>query len=83
MSAKNHKPKSSHMSLLHASKLFSLYFVIVAAVLAFIDFGADRLFSPYLIALSSVIIAGITTAIQYFNKIKNSADDFVEGNEFK
>ena len=82
MSVKRHHKKKSHMSLFHASKLFSLYFVVFAAIIAFIDFSSDGMYNPYLLVLVSVILAAGTTAVQYVKRIKNDADDFVDGKDF-
>lgn len=83
MSIKKHHKKKSHMSLFHTLKLFSLYLAVVAAIIAFIDFSSDGMYNPYLLILISVIIASSITALQYFGKFKNNADDFVDGKEFK
>jgi len=82
MSAKKTHKKKSRMSLFHAIKLFSLYLLVFSAIIAFIDFSSDGVYSPYLLILVSVILAAGTTAIQYVSRIKNDADDFVDGKEF-
>jgi len=82
MSDKKSHKKKSHMSLFHAIKLFSLYLLVFASIIAFIDFSSAGMYNPYLLILVSVILAAGTTAIQYVGRIKNNADDFVDGKEF-
>ena len=82
MNAKRSHKKKSRMNLFHAIKLFSLYLLVFSAIIAFIDFSSNGVYNPYLLILVSVILAAGTTAIQYVSRIKNDADDFVDGKEF-
>ena len=77
-SKKGQRKKSADVSAAHVLKVFIVYLIVGLALAGWINYTSYEVFNPLLMALATLALSVVATAVHVYKGQRNALDDFAD-----